>query len=463
MVVRNGDVLSRLGKMAELFDDHSPLQLLATGSWNQRAFTLVGRLQYKYAQGTWTEWQLLFANGDHALLSEDNGAYVLMQGLQAQAPIAAPAMYRVGRTTAINGKSFSVASNESVALLSAQGELPKLPALGQAFSMVDLRAADGEVVSIDFSSHPPALYSGRSVALELLGLQGLRDESVRAETGRQLSCPNCGAQVRLSLPDSKSVSCSACNCIIDLTQGVGSELRHALQDEPVKPLIALGKTGQLQGTDWQVVGYQHRMGQDPGDPDEQFGWEEYLLFNRKRGFAFLVDASDGWSMVRPATGAPVVSNNGQNATYLGTRYQLKESYNAETNYVAGEFYWQVQRGQRSSNRDYSNGRNILSMEQSPNELTWSVGSAIESDAVAKAFGLEGSRDLLKRSDVSPVSAAKGMGLAAEVTILLVVILLLFLLGRCSACDPALEDCATSYGSRSAGGAYGGYSGGGGHK
>ena len=463
MVVRNGDVLSRLGKMAELFDDHSPLQLLATGSWNQRAFTLVGRLQYKYAQGTWTEWQLLFANGDHALLSEDNGAYVLMQGLQAQAPIAAPAMYRVGRTTAINGKSFSVASNESVALLSAQGELPKLPALGQAFSMVDLRAADGEVVSIDFSSHPPALYSGRSVALELLGLQGLRDESVRPETGRQLSCPNCGAQVRLALPDSKSVSCSACNCIIDLTQGVGSELRHALQDEPVKPLIALGKTGQLQGTDWQVVGYQHRMGQDPGDPDEQFGWEEYLLFNRKRGFAFLVDASDGWSMVRPATGAPVVSNNGQNATYLGTRYQLKESYNAETNYVAGEFYWQVQRGQRSSNRDYSNGRNILSMEQSPNELTWSVGSAIESDAVAKAFGLEGSRDLLKRSDVSPVSAAKGMGLAAVVTILLFVILLLFLLGRCSACDPALEDCATSYGSRSAGGAYGGYSGGGGHK
>ena len=30
-VVRSGEVLSRLGKMAEVFDDHSPLQLQASG------------------------------------------------------------------------------------------------------------------------------------------------------------------------------------------------------------------------------------------------------------------------------------------------------------------------------------------------------------------------------------------------------------------------------------------------
>jgi hypothetical protein len=30
-VVRSGEVLTRLGKMAELFDDHSPLQLMASG------------------------------------------------------------------------------------------------------------------------------------------------------------------------------------------------------------------------------------------------------------------------------------------------------------------------------------------------------------------------------------------------------------------------------------------------
>ena len=32
--------------------------------------------------------------------------------------------------------------------------------------------------------------------------------------------------------------------------------------------------------------------------------------NRKRGFLFLVDASDGWSVVKPATGAPVMATGG---------------------------------------------------------------------------------------------------------------------------------------------------------
>ncbi|RZJ06690.1 MAG: DUF4178 domain-containing protein, partial [Rubrivivax sp.] len=43
-VVRDGETLSRVGKMAELFEDHSPLQLMAAGRWQGKAFTLVGRL-----------------------------------------------------------------------------------------------------------------------------------------------------------------------------------------------------------------------------------------------------------------------------------------------------------------------------------------------------------------------------------------------------------------------------------
>ena len=62
-VVRQGEVLSRVGKMAELFDDHSLLQLMASGTVDGQGFTLVGRLQYKYREGTWTEWQALLNDG----------------------------------------------------------------------------------------------------------------------------------------------------------------------------------------------------------------------------------------------------------------------------------------------------------------------------------------------------------------------------------------------------------------
>ena len=44
-VVRAGETLARTGKMAELFDDFSPLQLFAAGRIDNQPFTLVGRLQ----------------------------------------------------------------------------------------------------------------------------------------------------------------------------------------------------------------------------------------------------------------------------------------------------------------------------------------------------------------------------------------------------------------------------------
>jgi len=211
----------------------------------------------------------------------------------------------------------------------------------------------------------------------------------------------------------------------------------------------------LQGVAWQVVGFQHRMGTDPLDTTEQFGWEEYLLYNTKRGFTFLVDSTDGWSVVKPTTGAPVVGSNGQSASYLGTRYQLKESYSAETNYVVGEFYWQVQRGQRTSNRDYASGRNILSMEQSPKELTWSVGSMIASDAVVQAFKLQDRKELLQRSDVKPFAASGAFWLRPDFWIFVVIVLIILSATTCSSdCDPAVQDCYSSSYARTSSGSFG---------
>jgi hypothetical protein len=458
-VVRDGDKLQRLGKMAELFDDHSPLQLMASGRWQGKGFTLVGRLQYKGETGTWTEWHALLDDGSSAVLGEDNGAYVfsLPSGLQREVP--QPAQFRIGATTAINGKPFNVASNQQVALLSAQGELPKLPPLGQPFGMVELRSPDGEVIGIDYGAHPPAVTRGQSVSLEALQLTGLSEDNAKEEKGRQFSCPHCGAPVEVNFATSKSVTCRACNSVIDLTQGTGGELRHAAQDEPVQPLIPLGSVGQLQGTHWQVVGFQHRMGREPDDPDEQFGWSEYLLYNRKRGFIFLVDSQDGWSLVKPTTGSPTLSPGGQSAKYLGTTYQLLYSYDAQTSYVAGEFYWPVQRGQKTSNRDFAKGSSLLSMEETPGkEVTWSSGSKIDSEAVAKAFKLESKRELLKRSDAGPTSAAGGIGCG---TIMIMILLILVLLAVLKACTD--DERSNLSGGRTGGGSFGGYSSGGGHK
>ena len=477
-VVRSGDKLARIGKMAELFDDHSPLQLQASGVWNRAgvktAFTLVGRLQYKYGEGTWTEWHAVLVDGTSAYLSEDNGSYVFTTPIAAQANIPEAASFQLGQSMRLNGRAFSVASNQKVSLISAQGELPHLPALRQEFSVVELRSQGGglgigsgagagvgagEVLSIDYGTQPPTMSMGAAVLLEDLQLTGLKDESAKDEKGRQFACPNCGISVKVTLDLSKSITCTACNSLIDISGGIGGELKHAQQDEPVRPLIKLGSIGQLQGVQWQVVGFQHRMGTDPSDSSEQFGWSEYLLYNQKRGFTFLVDSTEGWSVVKPTTGAPVMLANGSSASYLGQRYQFKEAYRAETFYVAGEFYWQVTRGQTSENRDFVSGKSMLSMEKTPNEVTWSVGNQIDSEAVAKAFKLEDSKDLLKRADASPASVLKGVGCGTIIILIVIVLIFLFLISRCT----PTTGSGYSSGARTSGGSFGGSSGGGGHK
>ena len=457
-VVRSGEVLTRIGKMAELFDDHSPLQLMASGriqlDGKDLSFTLVGRLQYKSDAGVWTEWSAFLQDGTLATLGEDNGAYVFTRPIDPGREMPEAARFLIGSTTAINGTPYSVAYTGQAQLISAQGELPKLPPLGQLFDMVELRSADGEVVSIDYGHQPPGVERGKAVLLEDLQLTGLKDESAKDETGRQFSCPHCGAPVHVQLASTKSVTCGSCASIIDLSAGVGAELLSAEQNDTVRPLIALGSKGQLQGVHWQVVGFQQRTGLEPGD-DEAFGWSEYLLYNQKRGFAFLVDSEDGWSMVRPTTGAPQLAASGSSATYLGNTYQLKYSYNAETTYVTGEFYWQVTRGQKTFNRDFDSGKGLLSMEQGANEITWSSGDKLASDTVIEAFKLQDNKKALQRSDPGPFVAAKGIGCASIILIAVVILILLVLLSNCSG--------SSGSGYRSSGGSFGGYSSGGSHK
>ena len=244
---------------------------------------------------------------------------------------------------------------------------------------------------------------------------------------------------------------------------MGAELQYAVQGEPVSPLIALGSTGQLQGVQWQVVGFQQRMGSAPDDPDEHFGWSEYLLYNCKRGFVFLVDAEDGWSLVKPVAGTPTLQLGGQIASYLNAHYKLLSRYQAETDYVAGEFYWQVKRGEKTSNSDFSNGHALLSREQTPTEVTWSSGDKLAGDVVAKAFKLDEKKELFKRTDAQPLSSAHNVGCLTIIIVVVVILVLLVLLSRCSRCNPALENCVSSSSSRTSGGSFGGSSGGGGNK
>ncbi|MBL8330408.1 MAG: DUF4178 domain-containing protein [Rubrivivax sp.] len=489
-LARDGETLQRIGQAAELFDDHSPLQLGASGRLQGIAFTLVGRLQMAYAEGTWNEWHVLFDNGRSGWLSEDNGAYVL--GFDTALPGDAPPFLELqpGRRLTLAGSSWDVASLVLAHVLSAQGELPRRPPPSTLeYGVVDLRNAQGEVATLDYADPAGVQFSvGRSASLAELAMQGLRETSEKTLRAGALNCPSCGAALELKLAGTQSLACPQCHALIDVSQGTGAQMRAVQQSAAPAggrgPTLPIGQTGRLsigaQGQDapldWQVVGYLLRQ-DEPEDGESPTPWSEYLLFNRTAGFAFLVDSSEGWSLVRPLTGAP--ETRGEQARWQGEPYRQRYSYVARVTWVEGEFYWRVRRDERARVTDYAGegparGK-LMSREQTGSEVTWSAGRQMPAAEVAQAFGLAGGS---LRPDVKPLASGGGLSFVGLLVAFFALLIIVLLFTRCAA-DDDCDDVAQAYGAQSneyrqcvnarrtggstGGGSWGGSSGGGGHK
>lgn len=492
-LVRDGEALRRIGVSAELFDDHSRLQLGVQGRLQGEAFTLVGRLQMGYAEGTWNEWHALFDSGRSGWLSEDNGAYVFCFEPEPPPDWPAPETLKAGTRTLADGRAWDVALVVRAHLIAAEGELPRPPRLAGEFNVVDLRNAQGEVATVDDADPDhPGWSVGRSVLLADLALTGLRDTAEKTLKARGVSCPSCGTALEIQLAGTKSLSCPQCAAVVDVSEGVGGDLAHFQQNQRgalrLEPQIPLGRTGTLAlggpALPWQVVGFLERCSvPDPGDDeDEASFWREYLLYNPEAGFAFLVDAEDGWSWVRPVTGAPAVK--GDRARLEGKDYERRWRYRGRVTWVLGEFFWRIRRGEVAQVEDWhsvgDDGQGRLSREQTAAEVVWSAGRTLRSLTVASAFNLsEAERRSIVR-DAAPLAAQQGSGWStSQIIAVVAIIAVIIALSKCGNDDEDCESLRQSFGSASAeyqqclqrggsasgtrGGSWGGYSGGGGHK
>jgi len=412
-----------------------------------------------------------------------------VMAFDAPAPPQAPRAdgLRAGQSLVLDGRPWQVASVVRARLGAAQGELPFAPNLKDEFVVVDLRNAQDEVATLDYAEPARPKWSiGRSTALSDLALTGLREASEKTLVARGVQCPSCGTALEVKLASTQSIVCHQCHAVVDVSQGVGGDLAHYAQDTPHidggQPQLPLGSTATLAlGTaakPWQVVGYVERCEIAEGPDDESVFWREYLLYNRNEGFAFLVDAEDGWSWTVPITGAPQVV--GDVAHWRGDSYRKLYAYGGQITYVLGEFYWQLKRGERTDNVDYAAGTKRLNREQAGSEVTWSAGQTMDARTIALAFKLPEGRGPALARDALPLSGG-GSPLTKNLIIaIFVIVAVVLVLKDCSRsnCDEMRAtfgassneylQCLRSGGSgsgvpRSGGGSYGGFGSGGGHK
>ena len=162
-------------------------------------------------------------------------------------------------------------------------------------------------------------------------------------------------------------------------------------------------------------------------------------------------------MVRPTTGAPPSSSNGRTATYMGTKYELKYSYEAETTYVLG-----------------ASSTGLVSQGRRPATATLPAARACSrwSKAAMRSPGPLATRSPATRwprpsssmtrktccsATTRPFVAKSGMGCGTIIPIAVVIIIPAHHPQPLLQLDPRVENCSSSSSYRSSGGSYGGYS------
>jgi hypothetical protein len=206
---------------------------------------------------------------------------------------------------------------------------------------------------------------------------------------KALNCPQCGAAITLrSFQQAVTVVCESCHCILDAKDPNLQVLQQfkALADE-IPPLIPLGTRGKFRGTDYEVIGFQRRSIFSDG---VRYDWHEYLLFNPYKGFRYLSEYQGHWNDISVCKVLPIV-NVGltRSVNYLGEVYRHFQTAQATTNYVLGEFPWQVRVGEQANTSDYVRPPRMLSCEESAGETTWSIGEYTLGQDIWQAFRLPG--------------------------------------------------------------------------
>jgi hypothetical protein len=173
VLVRTDVDLKKVGQVADLAPDASPLQITSEGTYGTRAFAITGRIIYEYGQGHWNEWHVAFSDGGDGWISDAQDEYAIsfrkeIPGLPVQSDAG------LGKAFRWDGIAFEVTSRTVAHYAGVEGELPfeywdKVDVI-----FVDLRSHGGEFATLDYSDPQPVLYIGKAVDFDALALKKLR-------------------------------------------------------------------------------------------------------------------------------------------------------------------------------------------------------------------------------------------------------------------------------------------------
>ena len=174
ILVRQDLDLTRVGEVADLPADSSPIQLGTEGIYRNKSFVVTGRIVYEYELGGWNEWHLQCNDGASGWLSDAQLEYAVSFLTQPPAPLPAPEAVTRGMRTNMLGVDLEVTSLTTAHYRGVEGELPFQYWDKSDITFADLRSADARFATIDYSESPPLLFLGEVLEFDQLRLKNLR-------------------------------------------------------------------------------------------------------------------------------------------------------------------------------------------------------------------------------------------------------------------------------------------------
>lgn len=385
-LLRQGDSLENLGKMAELIEDRSPLQRGSEGRWQGVHFGLIGRIQLRYEQGLWNEWHLLFDNAKSGWLSEAGGEYVLSVPLRVTEPLPAFGDLAIGQSYTVAGRTFSVTNILTAECVAGEGELPFTVGAGYAAPVADLRSESGGFATFDYSdgAERPLVFVGESVDFKSLGWANLRENIPFPEINvkaRAFNCPSCAAPLTVGHDKIETVGCGSCGAVLDTTNETVALLSRAAAAVK-QPRLPLGSKGTLRGEKVEIIGYMQRCMKADG---VEYCWGEYVCLGKDNALVWLTEYDGHWNIARVANRAVRAIGD---VKYAGEDFKHFQGYEAYVKYVIGEFPWRVALEEVAAVDDYVAPPRMVSRERTNNEETWTVAEYVAPEEIATAFALK---------------------------------------------------------------------------
>ena len=403
-VARTDRGLEDLGRVAEIVDSESPLKLGLKGQFKDNRFELTGRAQMRHELGgVWDEWYATFSNGWVGWLAEAQGKFYLTfyQPLPAGTQLPAFESLQLGQSLPEipNQTPLMITEKGTATSIAADGEIPYKLEPNEQSNYADLSGTGNAFGTIDYSMNPPWTFVGSQVSLADIGLSEAKLVTREAQkvSAQGVGCPNCGGALSLTAPDkSERVTCPYCNSLLDVNKGKLTWLK-ALAPKPDAPqfVLPISAEGTFK-TDvkFKNIGAVVRSVTIEGI---QYFWHEYLLYNPRIGFRWLVHSDNHWNFVEPINPAEVLVN-GAAVSYNGKNFRIFQDAPATVEFVQGEFYWRVEQGETVRAIDFVAAPLMLSQEITNNEMNWSVGVYMTNDEIEKAFNVT---DLPKPWSVAP--------------------------------------------------------------